>query len=125
MTPPAPKKSVKRSTKPARSAKPAKASAKKTKSAAAKALTGRIPTAARKVTRSKKSTKSAGTVEVVRPPLVDVTPEMKKDVVVVKPEPVKASEPAAQPVEKHEDFAKALTQEPEKKGFFSRLFGRS
>jgi len=129
MSPPAAKKSsAKRAVKSARSAK--SSSSKKTVKPAKRAVksslpTGRIPSAARKVPRSRKSSKSAGSIEVVRPPVVDVTPEMKKDIIVVKPEPVTKEGPAKQPVEKHEDFAKALTQEPEKKGFLSRLFGRN
>ena len=106
--------------KPAR--KPAKRRAP-AKKAAKRASKVRIPTASRRVPRSRKPAKSAGSVEVVRPPMVDMTPEIKKDVIIVKPEVVKA-EPKRAPVEKHEEFAKALTQEPEKKGFFSRLFGR-
>ena len=100
MTPPAAKKPVKRTVKPVRAAKSTKKPVKrvsKTASKSAKAFVGRIPSAARRITRTRKSTKSAGSVEVVRPPLVDVTPEIKKDIVVVKPEPVKASEPAAKP----------------------------
>jgi hypothetical protein len=111
--------------KPARkAAQPAKKASRK-RAAPAKRSSARvkIPTASRRVTRSRKPSKSAGTIEVVKPPMIDVTPEIKKDVVIIKPEKKPVVEERA-PAVAHEAFAKSLTQAPPKKGFFARLFGR-
>jgi hypothetical protein len=74
--------------------------------------------------RSRPVVKPAGSVEVVKLPIIDVTQEVKRDIV---PAPILANAPPASstpsPVEKHEDFQKALTQDP-KRGFWARLFGR-
>lgn len=117
------KKSAK-TTKSASTSKPARKAAKPAKKSAKRSSGSvKLPTASRKVTRSRKPAKSAGTIEVVKPPMVDVTPEIKKDVVIIKPEKKPVVEERA-PAVGHEAFAKSLTQAPPKKGFFARIFGR-
>ena len=76
--------------------------------------------------RKARAPKAAGSIEIVPQTTVDVTAAVKQDMIDVKPQTSAAPEttPEAQPVEKHEDFTQALTQEPPKKGFWARLFGK-
>jgi len=70
--------------------------------------------------------KSAGTIEIVKLPVVDVTPQVVQDVVPAKaPKAEQQPQLASEPVEKHDDFQKALAQEPEKRGFWARFFGKN
>lgn len=105
-----------------------KASRKPAKKAARKPakVSGKIPRATRAVKRSKPSKATmAGSVEVIKQPTVDMTEIVREDIVEVKPEPKPAQPaPAPAPVEKHDEFTQALTHEPEKKGFWARLFGK-
>jgi hypothetical protein len=69
--------------------------------------------------------KPAGSVEVVKLPIIDVTAEVKQDVVpAAAPKAEQQPQPSTPPVEKHEDFQQALAQEPPKRGFWARLFGK-
>lgn len=74
--------------------------------------------------KKKAASKMAGAIEVVPQATVDMTAEVKQDMVDVKPQAPKTEAAPSQPVEKHEEFTQALTQEPEKKGFWARLFGK-
>jgi hypothetical protein len=57
--------------------------------------------------------------------MVDVTPQVQETVVEVKPEPQPVAEQPKQ--EMHaldQQFQQELKQEPEKRGFWARLFGK-
>ena len=81
---------------------------------------------------AKKQAAPASVVETQPTPVMQAeTTTQKADVVVLPPAPAETAKPAAampetksEPAEKHEDFAQALTQEPPKKGFWARLFGK-
>lgn len=72
----------------------------------------------------------AAAADATQPVMVDVSEQEKKDSLEMPPPPAETkpadtpAAPASGPVEKHEEFTQALTQEPPKKGFWSRLFGK-
>lgn len=81
---------------------------------------------ARKLRPIKRSRPKPRTPEVVAPPMVDVTERVKQDVVEVKPaEPSKEQAPAVADLQqKEQEFQQELKAEPEKKGFWAKLFGK-
>jgi hypothetical protein len=78
--------------------------------------------------KSVKRSPKAGSVETVKQPLLDVTAEVKESVVSVAPpsaQPAAATTmPEAESKKMHEEFTQSLQQEPPKRGFWSRLFGK-
>ena len=98
------------------------------KKAAKKAMKAKAPAkkAAKRSTRkATPKAKPAGSVEVVKLPVVDVTAQVKEDVIAAKnPQSNPQPAPSVVPVEKHEEFQKALTQEQPQRGFWARLFGK-
>ena len=71
------------------------------------------------------SAKPAGSVEVVKLPIIDVTADVKQTVVPAEATKADPQPQLAQPpIEKHEEFQQALAAEPPKRGFWARLFGK-
>ena len=95
------------------------------KKAAKKAARKATKKPARKV---KRSSKKQASVITVKPPMIDVTAEVKEDVVpVTKATTVETQTTTLPPKEAaalHEEFTQSLTKEPPKRGFWARLFGR-
>jgi hypothetical protein len=77
--------------------------------------------------RSKSRAKAAGSVETITPDMIDVTKEVKADVVPVSTATQQTGSttlPPAESAAKHDEFTQGLTQEPQKRGFWARLFGK-
>jgi hypothetical protein len=80
------------------------------------------------VRKTKRTAKKQQTMVTVQPPMVDVTADVKENVVpVTKHTSTQTTTSTLAPHEaaaKHEEFTQALTEEPPKRGFWARLFGR-
>lgn len=81
--------------------------------------------AAKRPAKKPAAAKPAGSVEVVQLPIIDVTASVNQDTVpVAAPKADPQPQLAQPPVEKHEEFQQALAAEPQKRGFWARLFGK-